>query len=350
MTKTLGFGIIGCGIASKWHADSVNAIDGASLIGVADVSRERAEAFAADYGCRTFGDAKELIASPDIDIVCICTPSGLHADYAVAAADFGKHFVVEKPLAITREQLSEVISACESNNVKGCVISQLRFTPVVRAVKTAIDNGLLGRLLLGDVTMKYYRAPEYYMTSKWKGTFSMDGGGALMNQGIHGVDIIQHLMGAITSVSGYCRTLVHDIEAEDTACLTVEYASGAIGTIRAATSVPPGYPRHMEISGTKGTVTFTEERITRWDVEGVPAPAFEELNQNNMGHKDPTSLSSELHTAQLREFIDAIVHDRRPLSDIYEGEKAVNAILAAYESSKSGKKIEITERNPRKNT
>ena len=181
MKKKHGFGIIGCGLIANWHANSVCELENAELVGVTDVNPQSAAAFAEKYNCRVFSSVDELIADSDVEVVSICTPSGLHAPMAQKAAEGGKHFVVEKPFAITKEQIANVIAACEKSNVKGAVISQLRFTESVKFVKKAIEEGKLGNIILADVYMKYYRSPEYYATSSWKGTWAMDGGGALMN-------------------------------------------------------------------------------------------------------------------------------------------------------------------------
>ncbi|MBE6687719.1 MAG: Gfo/Idh/MocA family oxidoreductase [Ruminococcaceae bacterium] len=342
MNKKCGFGIIGCGLIANWHADSITGIDDAQLIGVTDVNLQNASRFAAKYGCRTFDSVDEMLACDDIEAVCICTPSGLHASIAVKVALAGKHFAVEKPFAITKEQISEVIAACEKNNVKGAVISQFRFSEAINHVKNAIECGALGDLILGDVYMKYYRSSEYYSSSSWKGTWAMDGGGALMNQGIHGIDILQYLMGPVKSVYGVCKTLVRDIEVEDTANLVLEYENGAIGTIQGTTSVSPGYPRRMEISGTKGTVILTEAVITTWDVEGYEPPASATICSGTKSFNDPAALATTNHKKQLADLVEAIRDDRPPVVDIYEGKKPVDIILAAYESSRTKKVIYLS--------
>ena len=174
--RKFGFGIIGCGMISKWHAEAIASVDGAYLVGVADLDFRRTLEFSEKYSCTAFSEVDALIECGSIDVVCICVPSGLHAEYAVRASNAGKHFVVEKPLAITREQLRAVAEACEKNGVKGCVISQLRFSQSVQRAKKAIDDGLLGKILFADLTMKYHRTTEYYSSSKWRGTVAMDGG------------------------------------------------------------------------------------------------------------------------------------------------------------------------------
>lgn len=341
MSKKYGFGLIGCGIISKWHADSILKIEDAVLVGATDNRKENAEEFAKNYSCRVFSSIDEMLECDEIDIVCICTPSGLHAPMAIKAANAGKHFVVEKPMAITKEQMKGMIDACEKNGVKGAVISQVRFTNAIQTVKKAIENGELGDILLGDVYMKYFRSAEYYASAGWRGTWEMDGGGALMNQGIHGIDMLQYLVGPVKSVMGMCRTLARDIEVEDTANVLLQFENGAIGTIQGATSIEPGYPMRIEISGTRGTVVIEGEEIKKWDVDGKTLEEKEESGEKAKSYQNPTAFSTDNHTMQIKDLIDAIKEGRRPLVDIYEGKRPVDIILGAYESSKSGKMVEL---------
>lgn len=335
----LGFGIIGCGSISKWHANAVAALEDGYLVGVTDYDAARAVSLAREYQCKAYACVEDLLKSNEIDIVCICTPSGLHAEHAVMAANAGKHFIVEKPVAITKEQITRILAACEKNAVKGCVISQFRFSPAVQAVKKAIEDGSLGKILVADLSMKYHRSPAYYQSSPWRGTRAMDGGGALMNQGIHGIDLLQYLVGSVRAVSGICKTLVHEIEVEDTASLTVEYENGAIGSITGTTSLSHGYPRRIEINGTKGTVVLTEDSITLWEVNGTPPPLPPKQDADTASHNDPSRVSMCNHEKQLKDMVAAIRQNRRPLVDLYEGKKAVEIILAAYESGRTGKRV-----------
>ena len=337
--KKYGFGIIGCGVISKWHADSIEQINEARIVGAYDTRYEGAVKFAKERNCKAFKTLEEMLACDEIDIVCICTPSGLHAKLAIQAANAGKHFVVEKPMAITKKQVIDIIDAVEKNKVKGAVISQLRFTESIQRVRKAIQNGELGRIILGDVYMKYYRSPEYYASAGWRGTWEMDGGGALMNQGIHGIDVLQYLVGPVVSVSGVCKTLTRDIEVEDTANLIVEYASGAIGTIQGTTSVEPGYPRVIEISGTRGTIVIKEDVIVRWDVDGKELSEDQIPKGNAESFRNPAGFDIDNHKRQIQDLIDAIKENREPMVNVYEGKKPVDIILAAYESSKTGKKV-----------
>lgn len=341
MTKKFGFGIVGCGVISKWHAKAISLIDEAELIGCADARYESAQKFAEENSCKAFESYEQLLACQDIDIVCICTPSGLHAEMAVKAANAKKHFLVEKPMAITTEQLDSVVEACERNNIKGSVISQLRFSDSILRAKKAVENGELGDILIGDVHMKYYRSPEYYASATWRGTWALDGGGALMNQGIHGIDALQFIVGPVKNVYGICKTLARDIEVEDTANVLIEYKSGAIGTIQGTTSVAPGYPRIITVCGTKGTIEITDGVITKFDIEGKSMELPENDPNRKNSSRDPQSISDDIHKKQFIDLIDAIKNNRRPRVDIYEGRKPVDIILAAYKSSKTGQKISL---------
>ena len=343
MKEKIGFGIVGCGTISKWHAVAVTSNEEAKLVGVTDRNSESAGRFVKNYPCRIFSSYEEMLDCDEIDAVCLCTPSGLHAPLAVQAAKAKKHIVVEKPMAITKQQLNDMITACEENHVKVCVISQLRFTPSMQTVKKAIEDGVLGKIILADVYMKYYRSPEYYASGSWRGTWELDGGGALMNQGIHGIDVLQYLVGPVKSVFGITKTLARNIEVEDTANVLVEYENGAIGTIQGTTSVNPGYPRVIEISGTNGTVVLKEDVIIRWDVEGSDFPVEKAIGMGEQkSFNDPAGFTTEYHRLQIADMVHAIKESRRPLIDMYEGRRPVDIILAAYESNRTGKKIELS--------
>ena len=339
MTKKFGFGIVGCGVISKWHANAISLIDEAELIGCADIKYEFAKKFADEKGCIAFNTYEEMLECSDIDIICICTPSGLHAQMAIKAANAKKHFIVEKPMAITTEQLDAVAEACEINEVKGSVISQLRFSESILRAKKAVQDGELGDILIGDVHMKYYRSTEYYASATWRGTWALDGGGALMNQGIHGVDALQFIVGPVKSVYGICKTLARDIEVEDTATVLVEYQNGAIGTIQGTTSVAPGSPRIITVCGTKGTIEITDDVITKFDVEGKSMELPENDPERKNSSRDPQAISEDIHKKQFEDLIDAIKNNRKPYIDIYEGRKPVDIILATYKSSRTDKKV-----------
>lgn len=341
MDRKYGFGIVGCGLVSKLHVAAIKEIENAELIGVFNTPKSHAEDFAKKNNCRVFDTYEEMLNCKDIDIVNICTPSGTHTPLAIEAVNHKKNVIVEKPMAITKEQIDELISAVEQNNVKLAVISQFRFNENIQKVKKAIENGELGNIIIGDIYMKYYRSPEYYSSSDWRGTLAMDGGGALMNQGIHGIDILQYLVGPVKAVSGICKTLARDIEVEDTASLVVEYENGAVGVIQGTTCVEPGYPRIIEISGTKGSISLSETEIIKWDVDGKSLDIRQANDNDYGGYRDPSALAMNSHLSQIQDMLNAIEEDRAPMIDVYEGRKPVDIILAAYKSSELRKQIEI---------
>ena len=338
--EVLGFGIIGCGMISNWHADAILLIPGTKLVGAVDVNENAKAAFARKYGIKAFNSVEELLADSNIDIVCACTPSGLHAQVAVQAANAGKHIIVEKPMALNLKEVDDIIDSCEKNKVKLAVISQLRFTDAFRKLKDAVDKGMLGKLVSGDTYMKYYRSQEYYDKGGWKGTWKMDGGGALMNQGIHGIDTLLYIMGPVKSVFAYTRTLVRKIEVEDTAVAVLEFKNGALGVVEGTTSIYPGSPRRLEISGDKGTIVLEEDCITAWNIEGQELPEDVKIGHTDSGSaSNPAAFGIEGHVLQITDMVEAIKNNRGPLVDQYEGRKPIEIIIAIYESSRTGKLV-----------
>lgn len=338
--KNVNFGIIGCGMIADWHAAAIRHICGAELAGVADANGEAAASFGCKYHTFVFSSVDELLCSAQVDVVCICTPSGLHAPLAIKAADCGKHVIVEKPMALNPAEADEIIKACERNHVKLAVISQLRFTDAVSRLKSAVENNLLGRLVMGDICMKFYRPQEYYDSSRWRGTWGMDGGGALMNQGIHGIDLLQYIMGPVKSVSAYIRTLSRKIEVEDTAVAAVEFQNGALGMIQGTTSIYPGSPRRLEINGDRGTIILEEDCIVLWEIQGQSGNGDVIKDRTSMGtSSNPAAFSIDGHVMQISDMLDSVLNDRQPLVDQYEGRKPVEIINAIYESSRTGKPV-----------
>ena len=334
-----GFGLIGCGAIARLHAKAISDIDNAKLVAVYDFNYEFGKKFAEEHNCKVYKTLEEFLSDSEVEIVNICTPSGLHHEQIIAAANAKKNVIVEKPIVITSEQIDNVIKAVEENQVKIEVISQLRFTYSIRTLKQAIDEGKLGKIYLADYRMKWYRSPEYYAQAGWRGTWAMDGGGALMNQGIHGIDLIQYLMGGIKSVNADCRTLKHNIEVEDSANILVEYANGAIGVIQATTVAKPGYNRKIEVHAEKGTVILSDDTIELWDIDDMEKPELG-VSMAKSG-SSAMSFSETHHRLQFLDLIDAIENNRRPLVDVYEGTKPVKVILAAYESNKNKTKVEL---------
>ena len=335
MRLTVNFAVIGCGMISRFHADAIRAIDDALLCGVYDAVPGQAQKTAAEYGVYCYASYEEVLADSLVDAVCICTPSHLHAPLARQALSAGKHVLVEKPLSLRLEDCDEIISLAERFGLQAGVVSQLRFSPAIKKVKYAADSGLLGRLTRGDLYMKYYRSQEYYDTGKWKGTLSMDGGGALMNQGIHGVDLLRYLMGPAKSIYALSGTLARDIEVEDTLSAVVAFQSGALGVIEASTADYPGMPRRIEINGEFGRIVLEEDRIACWEIEGEPEFCSHENDGIAFSHRQADALNPSGHIEQYKNFISAIRGDTELLTSAREGRGALEWVLAAYCSAKA---------------
>lgn len=340
--KKLGFGIIGCGIIADFHANAIVELsDDAYLVGVYDAEYDAAEKFARRHGTRAYSSVDEMLSDSEIDIVNICTPSGYHAESIIKAARAGKNIIVEKPLAISYEQIKEVERVCAEYGTVVSVISQNRYARSIQMTKKALDDGLLGKLVCADIYMKYHRSQEYYDTGSWRGTKRIDGGGALMNQGIHGVDLLLYLAGGIKSVYAVSKTLVRSIEVEDTLSAVMEYENGATGVIQAITSVYPGYPRRLDLNGDRGSIVLDETSIVRWDIaekadyeDVVLQPAF------TSGASTPTAISADGHIRQIADMIRAVRTDKKPLSGLEDGKKAVGLILAVYRSAEENRPID----------
>ncbi len=341
MDKKVTMGIIGCGAVARFHAESIVAAGNASLAGVADVRRESAELFAKDYNTVAYPSVEAMLADPSVDAVCICTPSGFHVSCALAALEAGKHILVEKPLAVTVEDCDRIIALARVKKRVAGVISQFRFTSSVQHLRETVKEGRLGKIITGELLMKYYRSQEYYDSSAWRGTWDLDGG-SLMNQGIHGVDALLYLLGPAESVCGYMDTMTHKMEAEDAAVAAVKFKSGALVVIQSTTSAYKGAPRHIGIVGTKGSVLITEDTIERFDVEGCEfEPVVEENGVENLGHRNPMSISCEGHKYQIRDFADAILEGREPAVPLAESRRAVALIQGVYTSARTGKPAKL---------
>ena len=342
MERKIGFGIIGCGVIADFHANALFGLsEEAVLVGVADARLPAAERFAKEKQVRAFASVEEMLACPEIDVVTICVPSGLHAELAIKAANAGKHIIVEKPMAITKEQLDAMEEACTRNGVMLSSVAQSRFTSGVRKAKQAIEDGYLGKMVCADVYMKFNRTQEYYNTGGWRGTKAMDGGGALMNQGIHGVDLLLYLAGDVKSVYAVSKTLARQIEVEDTLSAVLEFKSGATGVIQATTSVYPGYPRRLELNGDKGTIVLEEGNLVRWDMEDTTLPAVTLKSNVRSSASAPTDFSADNHTKQFKDVIQALRNGTKPLVDLREGRRAVDLILAIYQSAEERRVIEL---------
>jgi predicted dehydrogenase len=309
-------------------------------VAVASRTAKQAEAFAQARGIEWHARVEDLLARSDIDAVSICTPSGLHAELAVAAMRAGKHVVVEKPLAITLEQADWTIGVSRQTGRQLAVISQLRFAPDVLEVKRAISDGRLGRILLADLSMKYFRSQAYYDSAGWRGTWVLDGGGALMNQGIHGIDLLVWLAGAPRTIYGFARTLARMIEVEDTAVAVAELEGGCLATITGTTSVAPGFPRRLAIHGERGSIVLEETRIVAWQIEGEPERALAAAPVLTASSA-PTALGLDEFASQYQAIVDSLREGRQPPVSAEEARVALATVLAIYESSRTGRPVTV---------
>lgn len=342
MPKKLGFGIIGIGNISDFHAKCIQQIDNCGLIAVCSRSEDKAKKAAKEYGIPYSLNFKDLINRDEIDVVSICTPSGMHLEPALAAAQAGKHVIVEKPIEITLERADQMINACQKANVKLAMIFQNRFGDAVLKLHKAVQQGQLGRLILGDAYIKWHRTQEYYDTGGWRGTLKGDGGGALINQSIHTIDLLQWIMGPVKSVYGKVGTFTHKIEGEDTGLALLSFDNGAMGVIEGSTSTYPGFPERLEIHGEKGTIVLEGGKIKTWEVKGEHQQPEEFITDKKTGGaSDPMAISIEGHLAQYRDFVAAIQNDREPLVNGIEGKKALEIVLAIYQSSREGRIIQL---------
>ena len=335
----LGFAILGAGMVAEYHLNAIQecADLGARLVGVGHYNPARYEEISERFGVPA-SSYDELLADPAVDAVCICTPSGQHAQQAIAAASSGKHVLVEKPMALSLADADAMIAACRANRVQLGVCLQRRAEPLFRRVHDAIHGGDLGEITLGVVTMPYYRDEAYYAQAEWRGTWAMDGGGVLMNQGIHIIDLLLWFLGDPVEVHAFADSRHRSVEIEDTAGAVLRFANGSVATITATLTAEPGFPHRLEVYGTNGGIQIEGESVLRWGladeskatVEPWPV-ATEQVDPGMAG--DPRGISTSGHIAILKDFIAGIRRGQDPVIDGAEGRRSLAAILAVYESS-----------------
>ncbi len=341
MAEKLGFGIIGAGAIAGFHARAVAESRGGRLIGVASRRLSAAQAFATEHGLSfATEDVQELLSRPGLDAVCITTPSALHLSPAIAAIHAGKHLMIEKPLDATVEGTDRILLEAEKAGVRVGSIFQARFGDAARRIKAAIDAGRFGRLVLASCYVKWNRTAEYY--TGWKGKLAEDGGGALINQAIHGVDLLQWFAGMPVEVFAWTTQRVHRIESEDTCVAALRFGSGAFGTIEATTATWPGWSRRLEICGEHGSVLLEDDDIAKWEFR-VEQPGDAEIRnpprraEMGSGAAAPMNINVEGHLRQIQDFIDGIREKRPFFIEGAEARKAVALVRAVYESAATGK-------------
>ena len=348
--KIYGFAIVGCGAIGTFHAKQLRHVDRARLVAVCAPRLEAAQRLAEQFHCKAYASLEAMLQDEAIDIVNICTPSSLHGEQAIACAKAKKHVITEKPMDITLEKANLMIEAFRSSGTRLSVISQHRLDGSVSKVKRLIDNGMFGNLVMGNGAVNWYRSQTYYDSSNWRGTWQGDGGGALMNQGIHAVDVLQYLMGPVKSVFAYCETLGHErIEVEDAAAAVLKFANGAIGTIVGTTAAFPGLSTRIEIFGTKGSAVIEDDILVYCQYQKPGSDNPEQLinesehanDQAGKGAANPMTIDGQSHVMQFNDMIQAIEEQREPLVNGMEGRKPLEVITAIYQSNQSGGVIEL---------
>lgn len=340
------FAIIGSGGIATLHAQAIAAVEGAELVAVWGSDPEQGTAFAARHGAVFVPEINAIARRDDIDAATIATPSGAHAMAAVPLLKNGKAVLCEKPLEITVPKMNEILSSASESDTPLAGVLQLRFGAGAQAMKRALDQGRFGRLASASAYLKWWRDQAYYDAVDWRGTWALDGGGALMNQGIHGVDLLQWLAGMPSEVFAFSSCQAHErIEVEDTIAVSLRYPSGAVGVIEASTACHPGTAMRIELCGDRGSAILEDDRIARWDF------ADERAEDDNLregrsggivgGSSDPNSIGFEGHRILIEDLVHALREQRPPLIPGTEAIHAVRLVLACYASARSGRPVEL---------
>src|SRR6266852_3331863 len=363
MTEKLLFGIVGCGVIGPIHAEAIASLPDAQLAAVTDIIPERAQKLAAQYGATPYTDFQEMLTRERKDVVIVCTPSGMHREHTCRVMRSGRHVIIEKPMEISLSAIDEMLRVQQENHVKLAVISQHRFDPASLQVHNLLQEKAFGRLVLGNVIVPWWRSQAYYDSGAWRGTWRLDGGGVLMNQSIHSIDLLQWFMGPVKSIYAYTDTLAHRMETEDVAIAVLRFANGALGTIAATTGAYPGVTTRIEIFGDKGSAVIEDDNLSylhlaREDSQEIGAYG---IAQDKSGSHDksgsyreskkadtagstaqnPAALSFRGHALQIADMIRAIREDGTPLVDGQAARRPVEIILGIYESARTHKEVTL---------
>lgn len=333
-------------MVADFHARSIQHISNAHVAGICGAGSGRAEALARQYNCRVYPDYHAMLRSPEIDMVTIATPSGMHMEPAVEAALQGKHVLCEKPLDISLERIDTMIAAHAKAGTRLGGIFNYRFTGTVHLLKDAVEKGRFGTITFASIDVPWWRSAEYYQ-HKWRGTLALDGGGAMMNQTIHMVDLLQYLMGPIDSLHAYTATLGHHIEAEDTATAILRFKNKALGSVYGSTASFPGQLRRITITGTKGTVILEDNSVKVWQFaeetgEDAQIRTQYATTDGGGGASNPSAIPFELHAKNIAAFIAAVETGKPFEIDGKEARKAVEIVLAMYTSAKENRSFQFT--------
>jgi UDP-N-acetyl-2-amino-2-deoxyglucuronate dehydrogenase len=342
---TIHIGLIGGGNISQTHARAARAIAGVEIAAIYGTNARKVAALCSEHGARPYHDFDAFPAHRPMDMVAIGSPSGLHAAQGIAAAQRGLHVLTEKPIDVSTERADNFIEATERSGVKLGVMFQDRLKPGVRELRDRISTGVIGKPLLVDAQVKWYRPPEYYSGSRWRGTSALDGGGALINQAVHTVDLLLWLLGDVVRVQARTATVLHAIETEDTALAILEFASGALGVLQATTAAFPGYPRRLQITGTEGTLILEQDRILATNLRNPPPGTNVGITPDeNQSASSAVVSDVRGHQALFEDFIQSIEQDAVPICDGHEGRRSIALVEAIYRAARNGSAVALEKR------
>jgi len=344
MAKTVNFGLIGTGVGATFCAQGLSMIADtgkAKLVAVTSRREERAKEFASKWKLDFwYTDYREMLEKAPIDAVIISTPHYLHYPMAIDSMKAGKHTLVDKPMAISVKETDGMINEAKKRGVKLGVILPSRFDPTYRKLKNAVEEGKFGQLILGEAVVEWSRTQEYYDNSPWRGRWATEGGGALINQAIHTIDVLIWIMGSPKYLWAQIDTVAHKIEVEDIAVATVRFENGALGVIQGSTAIYPGLPTRLEIHGTKGTAIIEGGTLKRWSVIGEEE-IKKEVEEDLGSWTRPELTPAKNHAALIKDFAEAVLEDREPFVDGAEGKRSIEIIMAIYRSGRSKEVVEF---------
>ena len=351
LTQEIGFGIVGLGMG-KHHARAIDSAKGARLVAVCDIDEQRLNQVVEQHKVKGYKNYDDMLKDDEIDVINVCVPSGMHVDMAIPAVEAGKNVIVEKPVDIKVEKIDMLIEVGKKAGVKMSGIFQSRTTAMNKRIKAAIDEGRLGKLIGVHGVLPWYRAQSYYqgLHGSWKGTWDMDGGGSVMNQGVHTVDLLQWLAGRVKSVVGAFGVYGHEIEAEDKAVAILKFENGALGTLATTTCAYPGLSQIALVHGIKGSISWSEGHLTAWKIQGEREKEEEAEMLSLYGPKekrgattssDPMAVGSSGHIGMVEDMVQSILEDREPMITIESAKHAVEIVNAIYESGRTGKEVYI---------
>ena len=336
--------VVGLGAIGPTHMNAIDAIENAELVAVCDVVREKVDNAAESYGCKAYYDYDDMLRDGNIDLVHVCVPSGMHAELGVKAAKAGKHVLVEKPIDVTLEAADRLINACDEAGVVLSCISQHRFDDAMIEAHDALEKGLFGKLTFGGSHTKWYRSQEYYDSGDWRGTWALDGGGALMNQSVHYVDMLQYMMGEVDEISAYCGTLAHErIEVEDVAAAALKFKSGAIGLLEGNTTAFPGFCTRLDIYGSDGGIVIENDMVRerKFRAEGAGDKNGRTKEQAEAAGASSAQIFGSSHQRQIQDVVNAILEGRQPKVTGRDARHPLAIILAVYESARLHQPVKV---------